>query len=366
MNVIIPKYIKDYIFYSENLRLGFSEMLNISEENDSSEVKVVLDPRDTAWGSSTEGSGSEGIWSTSTTYATDEIVDFLPEKGSRDEGQWKQYKSLIDENIAHIPPTYGTDASWTDLGTINKFKAVDYYVNTQLETSTLISSKNGSLKIRFRTRTLTSVALINIKAATYKISMWEGTSIDYSTAKTMTIPATLLNTPTVKKLYSKTRSYVEWMFQPFDFSINKVESMPGSLYPNIICEIEFGQYSNEEIKIGAIIPGISKEIGNLQIGVSTGIKDYSRKITDESFGETYLKKGNYKDTLDGDVLFLQTEKDDINNILRQIRATPTVFNGNQYESDFTDFIIYGYISSFNIIHSGYNHCTANIEIEGLI
>lgn len=354
MDVILPKYIKSPDFFDEPINLANYSLLVSIQTGTLVDGKSQLDSdydvtssEFITWDTAIVDPTTE-IWDDTIPYSIDDEVNYLCPVGTRDVGIWKVYKALAT-NTGQTPPEYGANSYWQDIGAIDKYKPFDYYKNTKFQT------EEEYVKITFRGKYLTSFAFINIQAKNLSIRAW-------ATAD----PTDILLTENMI-IVEKTTTYYDYFFKevPFVRAI-AIADKDLYLYNDITIEIILTGFPDIGTYCGMLIPGIRHDIGSLQYGVSTGIKDYSRKITDEFFGETSLKPGNYKDTMSADLIIMNYNKNTVNNILRQLRATPTVFQGNQYDSEFDDFLIYGFIQDFNIIHSGYDYCEANLELEGLI
>jgi len=291
---------------------------------------------------------STGIWSISATYAADDVVYFMPTTG-RDIGIWKTYKAIIGSTGAE-PPEYGVDENWVDQGAIEKYKAFDYYSNTVLETDAM------SATIQFTCKNITSLALINTQCYSVHITGWQtGT------------PGTVLIDELIS-IYQPTTSFFSWFFDDFEYSRNITipDNDSISLYSSLTIQIAFTGISGVPIKCGAIIPGRRYNVGKSLYGIVTGIKDYSKKVVDDVTGDKYLQVGNYTDKMSCDLRVDNINKNIVNSILRQLRATPTVWQGNQGGTEYDDILIYGNISEFSIVHKGTNYSEVSLEIEGLI
>lgn len=327
MDVIVPQYIK-----SPSLTdTGYAKLVSVQLGSDT----PLADP-------------TTGIWNVSTTYAADSIVYYMPTTG-RDIGIWKTYKAIIESTGAE-PPEYGVDENWVDQGAIEKYKAFDYYVNTVIETDEL------SAKVQFTCKNISSLALINTQCSSVEITGW---ATGY--------PGTILLNQTLT-IYQPTTSFMSWFFDDFSYARNIV--LPDNdaiyLYSDFTIQLEFVGITGVPIKCGFILPGRRYNIGKSLYGISTGIKDYSKKIVDDTTGDKYLQVGNYTDKMSCDIRINNIDKNIVNSVLRQLRATPTVWQGNQNDTSYDDVLIYGNLADFSIVHKGATYSESSIEIEGLI
>jgi len=352
----------------------------------------IQDTSHTYWtdnGTDSPSATAEAVWRSTKEYDVDDIVYYMPEYGTRDEGIWKQYKCIASGtsdpptdpgNIGQAPPEYDANTYWVEsisetgeeLGATNEYKMIDYYVNTEAK----FESVDG-VKLTFLCNNITALAFICCVADNISIKAWNLTSFsttsksylhkdnteyyDYQAVDSNNVYVV----DTSFTLYKQTTTYKEYFFSPFEM-VSNISTPTIAQFPYLVVEVEFVPDDTKTIKIGHLVAGDSNYIGSLQLGVSTGIQDYSRKETDDAFGRTYLKQGNYKDTLDGDLLVYNEFKNSINSILRSLRAKPTVFEGNEDDTQYNDLLFYGFLSDFSVIHESANHSIINIEGESLI
>lgn len=254
----------------------------------------------------------------------------------------KVYESLQAGNIGHTPhksPTW-----WLDLGNTNRWDAFDQSITSQVQQA---DSMTYVIQTTGRTD---SVALLNLNASEVVITAREsgGGAIVYG-------PVTydLRHSVSVSSFWA-------WFFEP----ITKTRTF---------VDIDLPPYSDLELTItlndtgstvgcGAIICGLSMEIGDAQYGASLGIMDYSVKAAD-AFGNytiterAFSKRGNFQLMLDRGMV------DGLQQILEQFRATPAVYVGapGQYEST----TIYGFFKDFSINIAYPTKSLCSIDIEGL-
>ena len=334
MNVIVPQYIKSPKFFTDNPTVkGYSKLISVQYGSDA----VLPEP-------------TTSIWNNTTTYAIDDTVYYMTELGTRDEGIWKQYKAIA-ENTGQTPPEYSVDEYWLDLGAIEKYKAFDYYVSTTSQTS------EAKMTIVFECSNITSIALIN------------------TTAKNATITGVSSTGETVideeLQIYVPTTNYTDYFFKDFEYTRNiaiPINQIAG-LFSNITVTIELEGFAEDEgnmIKCGTILPGRLYNLGILQAGVSTGYVSYAKIIEDETFGETYLKKGDHKNTLDCDLIIYNENKNLANNIVRQLIAVPTIFQGNEDDMEYDDLLLFGYIQDARVSHQASTYSEMALALRGML
>lgn len=120
----------------------------------------------------------------------------------------------------------------------------------------------------------------------------------------------------------------------------------------------------DQAELGELVFGNAFDAGDTQLGLSTGIIDFSRKDTDE-FGNFEITRRRFSKRMEMDVW---VDKDNYNAVLRRLyalRARPTVWVG----TDLIDFaeggIAFGYYRDFNIVISYPTYTVLSIEVETL-
>lgn len=131
-------------------------------------------------------------------------------------------------------------------------------------------------------------------------------------------------------------------------------------YPNATIRIELTGLSL--IGVGVILVGDQITIGEgVQQGVRMGIRDYSRKETDQ-WGEVMLQQRAYSKTRSLSLVLKNDQLDEVERQLTDLRATPVLWIAT---GRFDSPNVYGWYSSFDILlqYTRYSECT--IDIEGL-
>jgi hypothetical protein len=116
-------------------------------------------------------------------------------------------------------------------------------------------------------------------------------------------------------------------------------------------------------KLGRIGVGSLIDLGITRAPVTTGIIDYSRKITDES-GYTYLERRRFAKMANYDLLVPTNRLDVVQSSLKEMRARPTLWVGDDLNR-FDSLRIYGFFKDFSLLLSGNDYCECSLEIEGL-
>ena len=134
-------------------------------------------------------------------------------------------------------------------------------------------------------------------------------------------------------------------------------------------------YPGGTAKCGMCITGVARELMFTRPNVTMGIDDYSRVLTNE-FGQTYLNPGRWAKRVQADLLVQNTNMDLVYREIVKNRATPCVFDYNEYPYDLTEYhtsiegiqnlILYGYTEDFNIKLHEYSYKEVTHEAQGLV
>jgi hypothetical protein len=63
---------------------------------------------------------------------------------------------------------------------------------------------------------------------------------------------------------------------------------------------------------------------------------------------------------------MKEDFNDIYDILVDLRGTPAIWQGNQYDSDYRNLMVYGYFKSLNTLLNEYSYVDCSLNLEGLI
>jgi len=292
-----------------------------------------------------------GTWVTGTTYSADEIVKYQLTQGS-EKGIYKEFKSLQAANTGNNP--YTATTYWSDQGATNRWKMFDYLIMSESEAEAV----DGTIAVDLHCRRISAIGFINVMASGITIKVYKG---DESADK---IPANLIQTVTID-LSQLLDNWFDYFFE--DFKYTRDVSVPVDIYTyyDVVLEITFTPPGSLDCTVGQVLPGRSYSLGNLLYGINTGIKDFSR-ILENDFGFTYLSQGNFKKRLDGNLIVGNENINTVGTILTQLRAVPTVWEGNSGDNTYNDLLLYGFCRKFTFVHDHPNHTEINIEIEGMI
>lgn len=276
-------------------------------------------------------------WNSGTAYV---VGDYCQKVGPH-----KIYKCTANNTNKDPETDVNTSTpSWVEVGSTNPYRMLDTKVTTP-------TSKDGSFTSRVGYSSMPdSLVLINTHA--YQV-----------TATQYDVNGNSLHTQTKVMQETSYSNWKDWFFGPERPIYDAV--LPLYLFAGST-EITVAQAGPTiSASCGMCVIGTTRDLGITQYNVKTGIRDYSKKSTDD-FGNTYLKQGNFAKTFSVDVFVDSGNIDSLMLQLSDLRAVPAYFIGNNANSNFSALNVFGWISDFSIIVQGPSWSTLSIEITGLI
>jgi hypothetical protein len=328
------------------------------------------------------------------------------------------YESLQASNTGHTPrssPTW-----WLDHGATNKWRMFDSSVTSQSQNAetievtvapggvangvALLNVSAGSARFRMRdpnnsatvTMTIASPAVVTETAHTKN----NGDMVVFTT--TDALPTGCVASKTYYVVNKTTNTY-EFSETSGGASVNTTGTQSGvhtvtdviydSTYSLVssdgvsswfswfhetrrrtrdIVELEMPTITNPHIDIwltesggmvqcGVCVSGQNLEIGEAQLGASTGIQDYSIKQED-AFGNYTILERSFRKRADFQIVVENTRIGYVQNVLSDYRATPIIYVGHE---DYTNTIIYGFYKDFAVEISYQDVSILTASIEGL-
>lgn len=292
---------------------------------------------------------SPANWSSSTTYAKDALVRY---SGSI-------YKSLLASNLNKIPssqPTWWVLVStladynpvnyplnWTKLSSTNKWAMFDGEINSTTKKST-------TLTVTFTTGIIDSLAILNTNASTIKITVRDG------------LGGTIVYEDT-QGLANAVLDWYEYFFNPIDNSKDSIIFRDIPPYANSHVTLEFT--GGTDMQVGEVIFGTLYKLGFTQEGLSSGIIDYSKKETDDFGNVTFVKRA-FSKTMQANVFIENYQLNQVQRLMYDLRATPTVWIASDDPYLEEASIVYGFYRDFSSTISYPTVTMMSLEVEGLI
>ena len=250
------------------------------------------------------------------------------------------YESLQDSNTGHDPlssPTW-----WIRVSATNAWKLFDNSNSTQTKKST---SFTYTIKPN---QAINALAALNLAACTsLRIRLVDpvyGTVYD-STLNLSSVPEAV--------------GWWEWFFgQRVQPTLTVSLDLPS--FPNATLTMDFA--GGVDLAVGTVLFGQQTFLGKgIKYGARVGIKDYSRKETND-FGDVVLVQRAFAKRANFDMYLDKAQTDSVQNILSGLRAVPCLWIGS---SEYESTILYGIYKDFEVMISYPTYSDCSLEIEGL-
>ena len=307
---------------------------------------------------STVSASSESTWdngSPPATYSTDDVVKYQLTSGE-DEGIWHTYVSLQNANTSKNPVT--ETSWWTDQGATNRFKMFDMFTNT------VTSDDTNDITVTLLCHKINTIAFLSVQASEIQIKLYKGTALGDKTAAN-----TVLDTHTNPLIINLAQSCADWygyFFDDYTYTKNIVTQVDLPPYANLLVEITFVKLDGYDCECGHCIPGKAFPIGRPRYGIKAGMIDYSKIEEDSIFGYTYLSQGNYKKTMEVDLILKSSEVNRVYDVVTGLRAIPCVWQANPDNREYEPILVYGFFDDFDLVISDPNWAEVALSIRGMI
>lgn len=155
-------------------------------------------------------------------------------------------------------------------------------------------------------------------------------------------------------------NWYEYFFKPADWIEDVViQGIPA--YPNATLYLTI-ENIDELAAIGHLAIGTEIEIGVTCYGSTVGIKDYSRKETDE-WGNNHVVERGFSKRASFDVVVDTSRVAAVQKLMARIRSKPVVWIGDEsHEAT----ILIGFYKEFETVIAGPSVSDAVISVEGLV
>lgn len=268
-------------------------------------------------------------WVAATTYAA----------GDRVQADHAIFESLLAGNVGNSPPS--SPAQWVRVSATNRFKAFDLINASRTEQSGAFFFEIAPGK------SVNAIAALDLVGATsIRIRVTD---------------------PTYGLLYDKTAAliaapaFVSWWDWFYADRVSEPQYVALDLpaFPAATIRIDF--VGTSALAVGTVLVGQTKPLGQARYGARIGIRDYSRKETNE-WGDVVLVQRAFARTSSLPVLLSNAEKSRAAILLESLRATPTLWVGVEGDALYT---IYGWYRDWEILIAYPTFSEMTIEIEGL-
>lgn len=254
----------------------------------------------------------------------------------------KIYESLQAANVGHYPPTATSSTWWIDAGPTNRWKMFDSSITSQA------SNANSIVDVIATSGRVDSVVFLNVSAATIRVVVTDAADgVVYDTTTNMTATSGI-------------QDWYAYLYEPIERNAGLVLSnLPIYNSPSITVTLTD---TGSTVLCGGLIVGLSKNLGDTEYGIKTGIQDYSVK-TRGTFGDYSVLARAFNNRADYTFYLESGLVDKLQNLLASYRATPIVYVGSE---NYNASVVYGFYKNFDIdigYLDGQSICT--LQVEGL-
>lgn len=132
-----------------------------------------------------------------------------------------------------------------------------------------------------------------------------------------------------------------------------------------MAEVRLTNAAGTTLQVGNVVWGVPKDLGSVRYGARSGIRDYSRKETNE-FGEAVFVKRAYAKTMSCVLEVEKTALADVQSTLEDLRATPALWIGSPDLEYSQTLVVYGFYKDFYVSVDYPTMALCSLELEGLI
>lgn len=259
----------------------------------------------------------------------------------------KIYENFI-AGINATAPEDDTTGRWLEVGPTNRWGAFD----SSLSTTT---SNANTITYIIKPGRVNGLALLGMNASFVEVAMTANGETVYSGS------ADLLNGNVIGDWY-------EYFYEPIyqqdalvitDLIDAALLNLPA--YGDGLISISI-EYPSNTPSVGAIVVGLTADIGLTNYDASVGIVDYSKVDTDQ-FGKTtvvkrgFSKRGSFELTVKNEAV------DNVVRLLSNYRATPIVWVGT--ENIYNSLVVYGFYKDWEVTFTEPKVSRCNLQVEGL-
>jgi hypothetical protein len=276
-------------------------------------------------------------WDSATAYSVGAIVSYT------NHGEYQALSANTNKDIGLAVNIYDAvknpSGCWKFLGTTNRWKMFDQFLNTQTTNASTITATVSVYDAQ-------SIFVGNVNADSVQVQIK-----DNSTSSIIEdVTYSLLDEPT---------DWLSYFYSDISYVKSSIIHERTTLTRDV--SVIVTATSSVTAAIGIFLAGSTYSIGLTQWNFKTSALDYSVVATDTSSGATYLQQGNYAKLWDGQ-MFIDTDwSNSVYATLINIRGTPVVF----YDKPDTT-LIYGFIKTFEMTISGTVETRVDLKLQGLI
>ena len=291
--------------------------------------------------SSTVAASSYADWNSATSYLVGDLV-YLP-------STFGEYQCLV-ANSNKNPSTHVYNATtnpsgeWLFLGTANRFRMFDQFLNTQ-------TTDTASIVVEFSNYGNQAIYLGNLTG-------------DSVTIEVINNATSLVIETYTKSLYSEPTNWLEYFYGTWLTSDRSTYALYERITLTRDVNIRVTITGSATVGIGTVLAGPLKTVGVAQWGVQFDSLDFSTVTTDSSNGITYLSKGNIVKLITADLWCSTMQSEAAYNTMLLISGTICVFYDTL--ADGSVQTLFGFVKKASQVYKTYDETLIKVDLQGLI
>ena len=236
----------------------------------------------------------------------------------------------------------GSNPRWIYIGPTNKWAVFDTYINTA-------TRYTGTLTTVVTPGVCNGVAVLDMSGvASVTVSMVNG--VDPVFTETQTLDNSFIS------------DWYAYFFEPFDI---KSDILFGPLppYPSAQVTVTVVPDSGGTVSVGAVMYGNTVELGQVHMGATAGITDYSRKETD-TFGQVSLVERSFAKRANYTLTVANAQIRRVFSTLAALRATPAVWVASD-DYSYSPLTVFGWPEDWDLNVQYSTYSTVSLKVQGL-
>lgn len=285
---------------------------------------------------------SEVVWDSEGTYAEgDEVIRTTTHLRYR-------HKAVGGDPHSHELPPELDPTHWEVLRPTNRWAVFDESVGTAS-----IAEGDGSTEIVYEFTlyaAANAVALFELSAQEVQVQVYESPE------------GALVYDNTISLDETELADWYAYFFEPFTVRSTAIDlSLPP--YANGIIRISIRGPS--VVSVGNIVLGNAYTLGVTGYGATAGIRDYSRKVQDETTGVITLERRKFAKIMRARFRLNEAAVNFTHQLLSDLRSTPAVWLGDN-GAGLEPLIVYGFYRDFSLELETAKISYYSLEVEGMV
>lgn len=279
-----------------------------------------------------EPAASETAWVSGTTYAIGDL---------RIRTQTHRVYKRKTAGAGTTPPE-SDPTNWDDFGPTLRWAMFDQEVNTQ-------TTGSSPLTVTIAPGICNGLALIELVGTQVAITITDGAA------------GPTVYSATISLEQSSVSDWYQYFYEPFSQRSSLVLT---NLPPYGSARVTVSITGGGTLKCGGFIVGTVYSLGSTQYGATAGIRDYSRKVTDEATGVVSLEPRKFSKRLRARLQVSAGQAGVIQTLLASLRATPVVWIGDD-TGTYEPLTVFGFYRDFELDVAYPTVSFYSLDVEGM-